>query len=96
MTGGGLIELAQPAGVDTAAPDWGSPAAVSSGITTLNEQILLADEVQGAPSEPEPVDVPVLGAVAIGLCTGATLLFGFWPQPLLSFAHQATLLFVPH
>jgi NADH-quinone oxidoreductase subunit N len=96
MTGGGLIELAQPAGVDTAAPDWGSPAAVSSGITTLNEQILLADEVQGAPSEPEPVDVPVLGAVAIGLCTGATLLFGFWPQPLISFAHQATLLFVPH
>ncbi len=96
MTGGGLIELAQPAAVDASPPDWGSPAAVSSAVTTLNEQILLADEGEDAPSEPEPVEVPVLSAVAIGLCTGATLLFGFWPQPLITFAHQATLLFLPH
>ena len=95
MKAGGLIEMAEPAGVELAtAQDWGSPAAVSSGVTTLNEQIILADE--GAATEPEPVDVPVLGAIAIGLCTGVTVLFGFWPQPLIDFANHATLLFLPH
>jgi NADH-quinone oxidoreductase subunit N len=97
MTAGGLIELAQPSGVGPAAAEWGSPAAVSSGLTTLNNQILLADEDEPPAGEPEPpVDVPVLGALAIGLCTGATVLFGFWPQPLIDFANHATLLFLPH
>jgi hypothetical protein len=69
-------------------------------VTTLNEQILLEDEATEEGEEdatgPEPVDVPVLGALAIGLCTGVTVLFGVWPQPLISFAHDATLLFLPH
>jgi NADH-quinone oxidoreductase subunit N len=96
MTAGGLIEMAQPAAVEpAAAQDWGSPAAVSSAVTTINEQILLADEQEARPAEPEPVDVPVVAAIAIGLCTGATVLFGFWPQPLIDFANHATLLFLP-
>jgi NADH-quinone oxidoreductase subunit N len=96
MTAGGLIGLAQPAAVEpAAAQDWASPAAVSSAVTTINEQILLADEQEATPAEPEPVDVPVVAAIAIGLCTGATLLFGFWPQPLIDFANHATLLFLP-
>jgi NADH-quinone oxidoreductase subunit N len=39
--------------------------------------------------------VPALGAVAIALCVGVTVVFGFWPGPLTSFAHHATLLFLP-
>jgi hypothetical protein len=68
-------------------------------VTTLNEQILLADEATEEPEEtggPEPVDVPVLGALAIGVSTGVTVLFGVWPQPLIDFANHATLLFLPH
>jgi NADH-quinone oxidoreductase subunit N len=39
--------------------------------------------------------VPSLTALAVGLCVGVTVLFGVWPQPLISFAHHATLLFLP-
>jgi NADH-quinone oxidoreductase subunit N len=96
MTAGGLIGLGQPAALEPAtAQDWGSPASASSAVTTINQQILLADEQESAPSEPEPVDVPVLSSIAIGLCTGATVLFGFWPEPLINFANHATLLFLP-
>lgn len=42
-----------------------------------------------------PVRVPALAAVAIALCVGVTVVFGFWPGPLTSFAHHATLLFLP-
>ncbi len=41
------------------------------------------------------VRVPPLAAVAIGLCLAVTVVFGFWPGPLTSFAHQSTLLFLP-
>jgi hypothetical protein len=79
--------------------EWATPASAAGAVTTLNEQILLVDEDTGEAEEettgPEPVDVPVLGALAIGLCTGVTVLFGVWPQPLITFAHQATLLFLP-
>ena len=61
-------------------------------MTTLNEQILLAGQDGGAP---EAAPVPVLGGVAIALCTGVTVLFGVWPQPLIDFANHATLLFLP-
>ncbi len=63
-------------------------------MTTLNEQILLADE--GAAAAEDKVPVPALSALAIGLCTGVTVLFGVWPQPLIDFANHATLLFLPH
>ena len=64
-------------------------------MTTLNEQILLADEEPGTERDPEAVPVPALSALAIALCTGVTVLFGVWPQPLIDFANHATLLFLP-
>ena len=78
-----------------------TPAAAASTVTTLNEQILLDDEVAevaGADGEAdlEKVPVPALTGLAIGLCTGVTVLFGVWPQPLIDFANHATLLFLPH
>jgi hypothetical protein len=69
---------------------------VSGAVTTLNDQILLADaEAEGAPEIAEPEPVPALGALAIAVCTGVTVLFGVWPQPLIDFANHATLLFLP-
>jgi NADH:ubiquinone oxidoreductase subunit 5 (subunit L)/multisubunit Na+/H+ antiporter MnhA subunit len=44
---------------------------------------------------PEAVPVPPLAGLAIALCTGVTVLFGVWPQPLIDFANHATLLFLP-
>jgi NADH-quinone oxidoreductase subunit N len=109
MVGGGTITAAAPpeipdAGV--AVPEaerptggsglaWATPGSVGGAVTTLNEQILLGDELEDEDTTPEPVPVPALGALAIGICTGVTVLFGVWPQPLISFAHQATLLFLP-
>jgi NADH-quinone oxidoreductase subunit N len=71
-----------------------TPAAAAGTVTTLNEQILLADE--GAEPAEDRVPVPALSALAIGLCVGVTVLFGVWPQPLIDFANHATLLFLPH
>ncbi len=109
MVGGGLILAAEPVGApadggsDGGGLAWATPGAVSGAVSTLNEQILLDDEADAvtvtevaaeAPLETEPV--PVLTALAIGICTGVTVLFGVWPQPLISFANHATLLFLPH
>ena len=75
---------------------WASPGAVSGTISTLNAEILLADEAPTATSEETPsvVPVPALTAVAIGLCLAVTVVFGVWPAPLLDFCRQATLLFI--
>jgi hypothetical protein len=102
MAGGSTI-VAGSEGSDTGGGlAWATPAAAASTVTTLNEQILLDDEVgattDGAPDEqagPEPVPVPALAGLAIALCTGVTVLFGVWPQPLIDFANHATLLFLP-
>ncbi len=113
MVGGGTITATAPLEVPdegVAVPvaersaggglEWATPASAAGAVTTLNEQILMDDEVSEEDVEdtsgPEPVDVPVLGAVAIGVCTGVTVLFGVWPEPLISFANHATLLFLPH
>jgi NADH-quinone oxidoreductase subunit N len=113
MVGGGTITATAPPEIPdegVAVPvaerpaggglEWATPASAAGVVTTLNEQILLADEVSEEEADdtsgPEPVDVPVLGAVAIGVCTGVTVLFGVWPEPLISFANHATLLFLPH
>jgi NADH:ubiquinone oxidoreductase subunit 2 (subunit N) len=73
-----------------------SSAAAWTAVTTLNEEILLADEEpQRAEALPEVVPVPVLSGVAIWVCVGVTVLFGVWPQPLIDFANHATLLFLP-
>jgi NADH-quinone oxidoreductase subunit N len=75
---------------------WGGPEAASTAVSTINEHILLADEApEGEDELPEAVPVPVLTGLAIALCTGVTVLFGFWPQPLIDFANHATLLFLP-
>jgi NADH-quinone oxidoreductase subunit N len=107
LRGGSLITAAtdaSPAAAVTADAtgglSWATPAAAASTVTTLNEQILLDDEAAAAgeasddevPAEP----VPALTTVAIALCTGVTVLFGVWPQPLIDFANHATLLFLPH
>jgi NADH-quinone oxidoreductase subunit N len=90
----------QPAAARTApeaAPSsWASPGAVSGTISTLNAEILLADEAPAATSEETPsvVPVPALTAVAIGLCLAVTVVFGVWPAPLLDFCRHATLLFI--
>ena len=102
MSGGGII-VAGAAGSDTGGGlAWATPAAAASTVTTLNEQILLDDETtrttqgaDGTEEAPERVPVPALAALAIGLCTGVTVLFGVWPQPLIDFANHATLLFLP-
>ena len=72
--------------------EWATPGSAAGAVTTLNEQILLTEEEGGAP---EAAPVPVLGGVAIALCTAVTVLFGVWPQPLIDFANHATLLFLP-
>jgi NADH-quinone oxidoreductase subunit N len=79
---------------------WATPAAAAGTVTTLNEQILLdnevSDDAEGVEDDTVPVPVPALSALAIALCTGVTVLFGVWPQPLIDFANHATLLFLPH
>ncbi len=68
----------------------------AAAVTTLNEQILLADDEPETVDElPTAVPVSALSALSIGLCTGVTVLFGVWPQPLIDFANHATLLFLP-
>ncbi len=100
MTGGGTITaVGHDNGTGGGLP-WATPAAAAGTVTTLNEQILLDDEAsahedgddEGAP---ERVPVPALSGLAIALCTGVTVLFGVWPQPLIDFANHATLLFLP-
>jgi len=99
MAGGGII-VAGAEGSDTGGGlAWATPAAAASTITTINEQILLEDEAtasdDGEVGPPERVAVPALAGLAIALCTGVTVLFGVWPQPLIDFANHATLLFLP-
>ena len=97
LVGGSLIE-AGTASAETPVGGlaWATPASVAGSVTALNEQILLADEeTDGEEEIPEAVRVPALGALSIALCTGVTVLFGVWPQPLIDFANHATLLFLP-
>ncbi len=91
MTGGGTL-----GGDPNGGLEWATPSAASVAVTTLNEQILLDDEeADTESSRPEGIPVPTLSALGIALCVGVTVLFGVWPQPLIDFAHDATLLFLP-
>ncbi|HMK64134.1 MAG TPA: NADH-quinone oxidoreductase subunit N [Acidimicrobiales bacterium] len=111
IVGGGLIDIAGSggggvaggaaggAGGGTGGLEWATPASAAGTVTTLNEQMLLAGggaQAEASGESPERVGVPVLGTLAIALCTGVTVLFGVWPAPLVDFAHQATLLFLSH
>jgi NADH-quinone oxidoreductase subunit N len=79
-------------------PLWAGTARGTAVVTELNAELLLDAEPEAASDEPAPerVPVPVLSAVAIAVCVGVTVVFGIIPQPLINFAHQATLLFFPY
>jgi NADH-quinone oxidoreductase subunit N len=90
---------APPARHDSGAQiGWASPDGVVGTVSTLNAELLLADEAPADEGEEQTsvVPVPVLTGVAIGLCVAVTVVFGLMPQPLLDFANHATLLFVGH
>ena len=63
----------------------------SDAVATL--QVLTDDPPDVAVTERGRVAVPTLTWVAIGLTVAFTVVFGIIPQPILDFAHQATLLF---
>jgi NADH-quinone oxidoreductase subunit N len=88
--GTGGRELALDSALERVAPE-----SVSVAVTTLNEQILMDDEQEAEEALPEVVRVPALSGMAIWVCVGVTVLFGVWPQPLIDFANDATLLFLP-
>jgi len=46
-------------------------------------------------SEEAIVNVPLLGAIGIGLATLTTVVFGILPGPLLDFANSAAKIFQP-
>jgi NADH-quinone oxidoreductase subunit N len=89
---------AAPRPAPVTAPGWATPEGVSGTITTLNNEILLTGVAAADTGEESPsiVPVPVLTALAIGLCVGVTVVFGIIPAPLVNFAHDASLLFVGH
>ncbi len=105
MVAGGTIEATASSGGTGSGFSWATPSGAAGVVTTLNQQILLADEAGEAAeateadeettATSESVPVPVLSGVAIALCVGVTVLFGVWPQPLIDFANHATLLFLP-
>jgi hypothetical protein len=77
---------------------WASPDGVTASVTTINDELLMTDVAVAPFGEEEPsiVPVPPLTAVAIGLCLAVTVVFGVWPSPIITFAHQASLLFPGH
>ena len=95
----GEPEAAAPAATGQQSPtpaSWAGPEQAAGTVATLNGQLLLADEEpEGEDELPAAAPVPALTGLAIALCTGVTVLFGFWPQPLIDFASHATLLFLP-
>ena len=94
----GAPETAEPTPASplTTTPSWAGPEVTASAVATINEHVLLADEEpEGEDEEPMAVPVPVLTTLSIALCVGVTVVFGFWPQPLIDFANHATLLFLP-
>jgi NADH-quinone oxidoreductase subunit N len=96
MVGGGTIEATARGGDTGGGLSWATPGDAAGVVSTLNEQILLADEAaEEGDATPESVPVPFLSGLAIALCVGVTVLFGVWPQPLIDFANHATLLFLP-
>ena|GEM_PF-8259 len=82
------------------AEDDGALGVEPLGAGTGRERVVV--DAQGTPAvdvtsvvSAGTVRVPVLTAAAVALCLGVTVVFGFWPAPLTSFAHHATLLFLP-
>jgi NADH-quinone oxidoreductase subunit N len=64
---------------------------------TVGDELSIATVTEAAPRNDvvdRVVAVPFATRVALGLCVGFTVVFGIFPEPVISFAHQATLLFV--
>jgi NADH-quinone oxidoreductase subunit N len=61
--------------------------------TMASLSVLTDDEPADDVRRRGAVPVPLLTTVSIGLCVGFTVVFGIIPEPILNFAHQATLLF---
>jgi NADH-quinone oxidoreductase subunit N len=72
------------------------PDSVTATVTTLNTELLLADDPPATTGEETPtvVPIPALTSVAIGFCLAFTVVFGIVPGPLLDFCNHATLLFL--
>jgi NADH-quinone oxidoreductase subunit N len=77
---------------------WATPDGVGATVSTLNAELILADDAPAPTGEETPsvVKVPALTSVAIGLCLAVTVVFGIVPGPLLDFANHASLLFLGH
>jgi NADH-quinone oxidoreductase subunit N len=84
--GTGTGGAADPAG-DAGVADSATDAVASLAVLTDAPP---TDEVTGRGVVP----VPLLTTVALGLCVAFTVVFGIIPEPILNFAHQATLLFI--
>ena len=69
-------------------------ARAAGGLATLERVDEQADAaLDGEPAAEEDLVVSPWIWTGIALCVGATVVFGIWPEPLVSFAHHATLLF---
>jgi len=92
---------------DGAALGSGAPAAAHSpasgadttGADSTTDTVASLSVLTDAPPTDEvtergAVPVPLLTTVALGLCVAFTVVFGIIPEPILNFAHQATLLFI--
>ena len=89
----------EPVGVGGPAPTVTDPAALAVDPLGSADTVTSLDVLTDAPPTAEVtergrVPVPVLTSVAISLCVGFTVVFGIIPEPILNFAHQATLLFI--
>jgi len=89
----------EPVGVGGPAPTVTAPAALAVDPLGSADTVTSLDVLTDAPPTAEVtergrVPVPVLTSVAISLCVGFTVVFGIIPEPILNFAHQATLLFI--
>ncbi|HUZ10215.1 MAG TPA: NADH-quinone oxidoreductase subunit N [Acidimicrobiales bacterium] len=83
-----------------ALPVWAGTERSVALATRLNAEVLLQGGAEPEGSEAPatdggPVVVPRAAMVAIGLCVAVTVVFGVIPGPLVDFAHQATLFFLP-
>ncbi len=98
--GGNVIADSLPARAEAAGQQmpWVGPDGAAATVTTLNTELLLAEDPPAPTGEETPtvVPIPVLTSVAIGLCLAFTVVFGIVPGPLLDFANHATLLFLGH
>jgi NADH-quinone oxidoreductase subunit N len=88
-TGGGTAGAPGSAGAPGTS---GYPALGPDGLSSL--QVLTDDAPADAVLRRGRVPVPPLTALVIGITVAFTVVFGIIPEPILNFAHSATLLFL--